>query len=383
MRLLQLEGVLTSTTISMPIMNVFFAQKIGMNMAEVGLSQAAFTLAMLLFNIPTGWLADRFSRRLANMSGDLLAGLGFLGYAFAHTFPEVILYEVIIGIGVALTTGADNALLRAYSEKLGLHYGKVEARTNKYKPIGAALGMIVGGIIGAYDVRLAVGLTAVPYLLGAACSYLLVEAGERRKTDRHPIRDMASIAKKSLYGHSELAWSVLGKAVGSNATHPIIWVLTPLMVLAGVPVAYIGVGWALTMAGSWLGAHLAEHYAYQLSPWQRYGISIVALAVCSGTLAISVNIFTIWIYAGFGVIRGWQASTMTPIVQSFIRRDEISTVMSVADSLARVLYIPLVWLFGWLAIASPQYTMAANIVVFVPLMLLVTYKLKVIAPNAE
>ncbi|MBP6038325.1 MAG: MFS transporter [Candidatus Saccharimonas sp.] len=376
LRLLQLEGVLTSTVISMPIMNLFFAEEIGMSMAEVGLSQAAFTLAMLLFNVPTGWLADRFSRKWANFAGDLIAAMAFVGYALANTFTEVVVYEVIIGAGLALTTGADSALLRAYSEKLGLDYGKVEAQTNKYKPLGAAVAMVLGGVIGAYDIRLAVGMTGVTYVLGALCSYRLIEAGERRQTDRHPLHDMAVITRKSLYGHTRLAWSVFAKALGSNATHPIIWVLTPLLVLAGVPTSLIGMGWALTNLASWAGAHLAQHYAEYLRSWQRYAVNILVLALCSGTLAINVSLATIWLYAGFGLIRGWQAATMTPIVQQYVERDEIATVMSVADSLGRIMYIPLVWLFGILASHTPRLTMLANLVVFVPLMCYVSWRLR-------
>lgn len=117
LRLLRTEAIVTTVIFSMPVMNPFF-ESIGMDQGEIGLSQAVFTVAVLMLNIPTGWLADRFSRKLCNAFGDFLAALGFTGYAFAQNLGQVILFEVIIGIGLAFTQGADIALFRGYCQEL-------------------------------------------------------------------------------------------------------------------------------------------------------------------------------------------------------------------------------------------------------------------------
>lgn len=376
LRFLQIEAVLSSTVLAMPIMNVFFAREIGMNMSEVGLSQAAFTLALLICNVPTGWLADRFSRKFSNMFGDAVAALGYVGYAFASTLSEVIIYEIVIGIGLSFSFGADSALLRAYSENLGLNYQKVEAQTNKYKPLGAAVAVLLGGVIGAHSSRLALGLTAATYGVGCLLSYFMVEAGERRITERHPVRDMLHIGHRVLYGEKQLAWVVFARAFAVNSTHSIIWVLTPLLVLAEVPLWLIGTGWAVTLAGSWLGAHLAQHYAYNMSDMKQYGLPVVLFAIACAVLAAHVSLATIWLYACFGVVRGWYGGTMTPMIQRFTPPDQIATTLSVADSTSRLMYVPLVWGLSSVADSSPQLTMAVNFVVFVPLMTAAAFKLR-------
>ena len=129
-RLLQLEMVITAMIFAMPILNVFYKDEIGMSLAQVGASQAVFTIAVLLLNIPTGWLADRFSRRWCNVFGDLTASAGFFYYAFAESFSDVVIAEIAIGIGIAFSSGADIGLLRAYAQSLKISYQKLAATTN-------------------------------------------------------------------------------------------------------------------------------------------------------------------------------------------------------------------------------------------------------------
>ena len=116
LRLLRTEAIITAAVIAMPIMNPFF-MSIGMDQGQIGLSQALFTVALLLCNVPTGWLADRFSRKLSNAFGDIVAALGFLLYALAQNFAHVVGAEILIGIGLAFSNGADVGLLRACCER--------------------------------------------------------------------------------------------------------------------------------------------------------------------------------------------------------------------------------------------------------------------------
>ncbi|PLS80648.1 hypothetical protein CYG49_04600, partial [Candidatus Saccharibacteria bacterium] len=133
LRFLKIEAVLGAAFLAMPIITEFY-QSIGMNYAQIGLSQAIFTLALVLLNVPTGWLADRFSRKWCNFIGDLLTALGFMYYAFAQSFSDIIVAEVIIGIGMAFTNGADIALMRAYCKQLLLNFEQQWAQVVSLQP---------------------------------------------------------------------------------------------------------------------------------------------------------------------------------------------------------------------------------------------------------
>lgn len=84
-RLVLFESAITAGLICMSIMSPFFLS-IGLSQVEIAMSQAIFTVAMIFLNLPTGWLADRFSRKWANVIGDLGHALVLLNLRSSKQF---------------------------------------------------------------------------------------------------------------------------------------------------------------------------------------------------------------------------------------------------------------------------------------------------------
>lgn len=376
LRLLRAEMLVTNFMFAMPVLNVFFAEEIGMSLAEVGLSQAIFTAALLALNVPTGWLADRFSRRAANMLGDAMSMAGFAYYAFAQSFADVVLAEIVLGVGSALSGGADIGLLRAYCQRLGLNYDKEFARMSSWLYIAQLVAVGLGGVIGAYDVRLAIGLSAVTCGIGIVLSLGMKEIGERRQCQTNPFRDMARIAKYALHGRKKLAWSIFAFAIGRESTHPMIWILTPLLLLAGVPMQVVGFAWAFNALAGWLGSRMAHRYAGRMRDWQCIAAGATVFAVSASVLSVHVGLATIGFYAGFGLVGGWFKAALMPIVQRNTPSDIQSTVSSVAASVATMLYIPLVWGLNAIGDTSLRLSVFCTLLVFAPLFVLAIVQLR-------
>ncbi|NCU30070.1 MFS transporter [Candidatus Saccharibacteria bacterium] len=376
LRLLKTENVLTSVLLAMPVMNLFFAEEIGMTLPEVGLSQALCGIAILALNIPTGWLADRFSRKACNIGGDSIITVSLIFYAFAHTFSDVVFAEILFGIGAAFTGGADTGLLRAYCKELGESFVKTNAQLQSYRLIAGVIAMAIGGAIGAHNLRLAVGLSAVTYAVGAILSLFIEEIGERRINQTGPLRDMAQITMHALHENKRLAWSIAAYALGNESTHAMIWLLTPLLVIADVPTQIIGIVWSLNIAVAWCGTRLAKRFADDLMEWRQLLIGLSVFCVASVVLLIDVNLVTIAFYAGYGFVRGWFSSTLMPIVQNHASDDIQSTVSSIAGSVSKVFYIPLVWVIVALGETDPRLSVAGSLIVFVPLLLVATFNIR-------
>lgn len=381
LRLLRTEAVITSTLLAMPIMNPFF-QSIGMDQGQIGLSQAGFMTAVFFLNVPTGWLADRFSRKACNALGDAVASIGFVLYAFAGNFKEVVLYEIIIGIGMAFTQGADSALLKAYCTGLKRSLFREQSILSVWRPIAQIIFVIIGGFIGAYSFSLAILLSAVPYVIGAILSLFMAESGERRKSHRNPIADMWAIVKDSVHIDKRLKWLIVAFAVSREITHPMIWALTPLLLLAGVPVVLVGFGWAMNAAMVSVGAIVAGHtrksgrtVSEHLSEWQRFAVPTGLVIVSLAVMSIHLSAWTIWLYGCLGFAQGWTASVMMPMISAHARHDVQATVSSVALSASQLLYIPLVWIINAIGVTDVRLTMIATVIVFTPLVALTSVKL--------
>ena len=101
-----------------PVMVPFFASK-GLSLSDVFYLQAIFAFFVVLFEIPSGYVADMLGRKNALVAGSLCHGLGFSWLCFADGFADLVVFEMTVGIGLSLLSGADLSLLYDSQEALG------------------------------------------------------------------------------------------------------------------------------------------------------------------------------------------------------------------------------------------------------------------------
>ena len=88
------ETILTSIGAGFSISTItIFWNSIGMNQTAIGFVQMIFTIVMVLLDIPMGYIADRFNRKLLNVLGDICVALTFVLYAFSQNMYWVIISE--------------------------------------------------------------------------------------------------------------------------------------------------------------------------------------------------------------------------------------------------------------------------------------------------
>ena len=112
-------------------------------------------ISAFIFEIPTGVVADIYSRRLSIIIGYLLIGAGFLVEGFFPAFVPILLAQVIWGLGYTFTSGASEAWI---SDEIG------EEKANKLflratsvglyaSLLGMGLAVLVGGKNTALPIR--------------------------------------------------------------------------------------------------------------------------------------------------------------------------------------------------------------------------------------
>src|SRR5262245_58745011 len=89
--------------------SLYEATVAGLTPLQLILVGTGLELSAFLFEVPTGVVADSYSRRVSIIIGYLLMGIGFLVEGFFPFFVPILLAQVIWGLGYTFTSGASQA----------------------------------------------------------------------------------------------------------------------------------------------------------------------------------------------------------------------------------------------------------------------------------
>ncbi len=382
LRLVIAESGITAGLLAMPILTPFFTS-IGLNQAQISETQMIFTVVTLLLNLPLGYLADRVSRKWANILGDFGHAIIMLIYSQVGGFWGAVFCECLFGVSSALTDGVDQSLLKHFVVKIAKTTDQSEtqllrAKTAHVEILRQACNlvlMILGGPIGAISLRLAIALSAVNHFIGGVISIFIDDDSEKLKpTHRNPLKDMLHITKTTAK-NPMLRRRIVAYAVAREMTHGIIWIVTPLFLKAGVPMSIVSFAWAGNSLMAILGARLASKFGKNLSDPVALAIPLALMTISMTIMALNLNIVTVWLYGLMGVTQGWTAATMTPMVQRHAKPSEQTSVLSITKMLAQLLYIPAVWVIGLAADVGLTFGLLATLAIFLPLGLISIKKL--------
>jgi len=143
---------------------VYFYTQVGLNPLQMVLVGTALETSILIFEIPTGVVADTLSRRSSIIIGVFLLGVGTLFFALVPSFLMIILSQVIWGLGYTFTSGALEAWI---SDEIG------EANAGAIFLKGTRVSQYGGLVAIPVSVLLAQGQLTTPIFVSAMIFWLL------------------------------------------------------------------------------------------------------------------------------------------------------------------------------------------------------------------
>lgn len=156
-------------------------------------------LTILLFEVPTGIVADAYSRRLSIIIGYFIMGLAFIVEGSFPRFVPILLAQVLWGIGYTFTSGATQAWL---SDEIGEdNANRAFLRANQFDLAGALVGMLIAIPLGNIAVNLPIVSGGVMVaLIAVALTLFMSEHGFKpvRREDRNTWQHMGDIFNKGL-----------------------------------------------------------------------------------------------------------------------------------------------------------------------------------------
>jgi len=161
-------------------MMVYLYTIVGLNPLQLVLVGTLLEASAFLFEVPTGVVADTYSRRLSIVIGVLLLGVSFLLLGLAHFFLLVLLTQVISGLGYTFLSGATDAWL---ADEVGVeNIGGIYVRAGQIGRAAELVGLGLAAVLGSIHLALPILIAGGLYLLlGAVLGAAMPETGFQRR----------------------------------------------------------------------------------------------------------------------------------------------------------------------------------------------------------
>jgi len=178
---------------------VYYVKEVGLDPLQMVLVGTTMELACFLFEVPTGIVADLFSRRLSVIIGFALIGAAFLLQGLVPAFAAVLAAQVLWGLGYTFTSGADQAWI---TDEIGEErVGKVFVREQQVNLGCTIVGILTAGALGLISLSLPMTLSGVGMV--ALALVLMVTMREENfhptpKAERETFREMGATFKHGL-----------------------------------------------------------------------------------------------------------------------------------------------------------------------------------------
>jgi MFS transporter, Spinster family, sphingosine-1-phosphate transporter len=258
--------------------------------AQVGFLTSAFFVCYMVAAPLIAPLADRYPRKWIMAAGAFVWSAATLLSAVTHTYHELLLRHVIVGIGEASFVAISPAFLAdLFPENIR---GRVMGFFYLATPVGSALGYLIGGYLGPrYGWRSPFMVCAIPGLLLAFGLLALrepVRGASDHLADSKERGSVRGLARNKAFWTITFGAAMMTFAIGGLQ----VWMPTFLTRVRHVPLDRANVvfggmtvvsGTVATLLGGWLGDRLLRRTpaAYQM-------ISAIGMALAIPAIVLAI-----------------------------------------------------------------------------------------------
>ncbi|MBA2394972.1 MAG: MFS transporter [Ktedonobacteraceae bacterium] len=165
-----------------------------LNPLQLVLVGTMLEIAAFLSQVPTGVLADVFSRRWSIIIGIFLTGAGFVLEGSIPQFGAILLSQLGWGIGSSFISGAEEAWI---ADEVGEdNVGRAYMRGSQIGQVGALIGAVISVALASIRLNLPIILGGILFMIMAVCLlFFMPEHYDQQSADDSARPTWSSIGK--------------------------------------------------------------------------------------------------------------------------------------------------------------------------------------------
>jgi len=374
LRPLQIGVALQGLILWVPIEKLFMTQ-IGFDAAAVGAMAAAYAAVVPLLEVPSGILADRWSRRwvmilgcVALMASSLIGGL-------SHNVISYVIGAMVLGAYFAFSSGTvDSVVYDAVVEETGSNelYEKWIGRIRAVESAAFVVSALAGGLLAQYTSTRLTYFVTVPLVGLAIIGFLrfdeprLHEAAERLTLRSHIALTFRTMITQRTVLRVLLLAAIAGLLSSAVFEFGPLW----LVALAAPAVLY-GPYWAALVSTLGIGGLLISKLRLE----RRLMVTVLIILSLTSALLLAWTRSLVIVVAAqvvLGLILAILGIHASQLLHDAVPSSIRAGVSSGAGTMTWLLFLPFSLVFGWVAQQSgvnrSGYLLAGTVVVLAVLL---------------
>ena len=144
-----------------PVFFLYFSERVSLE--QVLQLQALYYLAVVLFEVPSGYFSDRLGRKITLLISSGSFVLSNLVFYFSSEFMSLAAGQILMAVGFAFYSGTNHSFHYESLKSLGRgeEFRDREAKIGSRTLVCAALASVIGGWAAVYSLKNAYALTAL------------------------------------------------------------------------------------------------------------------------------------------------------------------------------------------------------------------------------
>jgi MFS family permease len=310
--------------------NTIFLLDAGLTNLEAFAANAFFTAGQVIFEVPTGVIADTFGRRVSYLLGCITLAASTALYLFMWQIEGPFWgwagSSVLLGLGFTFFSGALEAWLVDALHATNFK-GSLDSVFAKGQMVGGAAmltGSIAGGVIAQFT------NLGVPYILRsgvlllnfATAFFMMKDLGFKPQKSKTPLKEMRRIFRQSInhgLGNPPVRWLMIASPFATGVSFYVFYALQPFLLnLYGDTKAYWIAGLVAALVAT------AQIAGGMLAPKIKKVFKRRTSALLTGTIITSLLLLAVGFvgnfYAALIIIFLWglMFASIMPIRQAFL-----------------------------------------------------------------
>ncbi len=331
---------------------VLFYENYGLNIEQIVLLKTILSLSILILEVPSGYIADLWSRKACLVVGSGVWIISWLIYCLGSSFNEFAIAEVLAGVAGSLISGANTALAFDTLVQLGReqYYQIWSGRLAAIAGISEAVCGILGAAIASINLVYPFYLQTICLVIYFCLALTLVEPEYHQSlTNYQQLNQLKSIIF-DVAKRPQLRWLILLSSTFSSATFLIVWLSQDYLKQLNIPIQAFGWTWAILHLGMSL-ASLNSHRLQNFLGIKKTTLILVLILAASYIFLGNINqvwgiIFIIIIY----LVRGLSSPLILNAINQQISSSTRATILSLNSLMFRISFAIVAPIIG--AIAS-------------------------------